>query len=200
MRRTLARIVAAAALVGALGCGAARPSKFYHLDMPEAVAPANPSGPSLLIGKISAPHFYRDDRIVYRTPRGDMGTYENHRWAEPPSEMLEAMLQRMLRGTGKFRSVQPLRSNARGDFILRGRLDIFEEIVGPPLAARVEFEIELYDRESGTTVWSRVYTQSEPVSKKEVPALVQAFDRNVRRGMEQVIAGLGEYFAAHPPK
>jgi ABC-type uncharacterized transport system auxiliary subunit len=185
-------------------CGSARPSKFYSLEVPASVAaPADNTAPfpvSLLVGRIRAPHIYRDDRIVYRSSGLQLGTYEYHRWAEPPTDMLEAMLVRTLRASGRYRSVQSLSSNTRGDYIVRGRLFDFEEISSPSVVARVAFEIELFDQQSGTVVWTQFYSSDEPVEGKEVPQVVEALDRNVRRGFNQITAGIEQYFAKNPPK
>lgn len=190
----------------AAGCGSARPSKFYQLEVPEVPPPATSTYPiSLLVTRMNAPHLYRDDRIVYRTSREELGTYEYHRWAEPPTEMIESLLIHMLRASGRYRSVQTQRSNARGEYILRGRLHNLEEISGSQVLARVTFEFELYEIKTGTAVWSHFYTHNEPVSgsakdKQAVARVVEALDRNVKHGLEQVVAGMDQYFAGHPPK
>ncbi len=200
MRRSVTCLTLVIALLFS-ACGAARPNNYYMLELPSSRPAATGTLPvSLLVGRMAAPHIFRDDRIVYRSGSTQMGTYEYHRWSEPPTEMLEAMLIRLLRDSGRYQSVQSQRSNARGDFILRGRLFHLEEVSGPPLLARVAFEIELYDVKNGTTVWSQYYSHDEPVSAKEVPAVVEALTRNVQAGLQQVIAGLDQYFASHPPK
>lgn len=196
------RFAAVLALVPALGlcsCGAARPSQYYTLELPAAADRAGDAlGVSLLVGRLAAPHLYRDTRVVYRQGATRIGTYEYHRWAEPPTDMLEAMLLRLLRSSGKYRSVQRLGSNARGDYIVRGRLHQFEEVSGPGLAARVTFEIELYEQASGTTVWSHLYSHDEPVAGKDVPAVIEALNRNVQRGLAEAASRLDDYFAARP--
>jgi ABC-type uncharacterized transport system auxiliary subunit len=205
---TMRRFHAVATVILGLGamasCGGTRPSKYYQLEVP-AGPPASASASevhpvSLLVGRLTASHLYREDRIVYRSNNGQMGAYEYHRWAEPPTEMVEAMLVRLLRESGHYRSVQTLRSNTRGDYIVRGRLDDFEEVSDGQIAARVTLEIDLYEIKSGTVVWSKFYSQDEPVSAKEVPAVVKALNRNLQRGLAQVAAGLDQYFSAHPPK
>jgi ABC-type uncharacterized transport system auxiliary subunit len=182
-------------------CGTARPSKYYSLELPTA-SPANskPFPVALLVGHITAPHLFRDDRIVYRMSTGEIGTYQYHRWAEPPTDMLEGMLLRLLRASEKYQTVQHLSSNARGDYIVRGKLEEMEEVSGPPLIARVTMEIELYEQKSGTTVWSHFYSHDEPVQGKEVPNLVAALNRNLHRGLDEVAVGLDQYFATHPQK
>ena len=178
-------------------CGAVRPSKYYTLDLPAAApAAANSYPAALLVGRLSAPHLYRDTRVVYRTGATEIGTYEYHRWVEPPTDMLEAMLMRVLRDSGKYPSVQRQGANARGDYIVRGRLNEFGEVNAGGLTARISFEMELYDVKSGTTVWSHFYAHDEPVNGKDVPAVVEALNRNAQRGLGEVAAGLDRFFAS----
>jgi len=201
MRRFCTAFLTAAATLLLVSCGAARPSKYYSLDLPGAsAAGGNTHEVALLVGHLSAPHLYRDDRLVYRTGTTEIGTYEYHRWAEPPSDMLEAMLLHLLRASGKYRTVQRLGSNARGDYILRGRLHRLEEGNSGGLTARVAFEIELYEQASGTTVWSHFYSHDDPVNGKDVPAVVEAMNRNVQRGLAEVAARLDQFFDSLPKK
>ena len=76
------------------GCGAARPSKCYQLTVPAASTSVTvaPYRVTLLVGPITASHLFRDDQIVYRSTGQAVGTYESHRWAEPPPEMIEDIL------------------------------------------------------------------------------------------------------------
>jgi ABC-type uncharacterized transport system auxiliary subunit len=196
MRRFLAATLIAALAVTVAGCGAAKPSKYYALDLPSVRPASGGAYPvSMLVGRISAPHLYRDDRLVYRSGDSQIGTYEYHRWAEPPAEMMEAILLRMLRASGKYQSVQRQASNTQGDYILRGRLHQFEEVAGTPLQARVSFELELYDTKTGTTAWTHFYSQEEAVTGKAVPDVVQALNRNVQRGLTEATDSLDRFFA-----
>jgi ABC-type uncharacterized transport system auxiliary subunit len=154
---------------------------------------------TLLVGTVSAPQLYREDQIVYGTPGESMGLYQTHRWAEPPSDMLQEVLFRELQASGRYRSVNTLRSSGHADYIVRGRLYDFKEVSANPLSARVAMEFELRETKGGTTVWSQYYAHDEPVSGKEVTAVVAALDRNVQGIVGQVKAALEQYFAAHPP-
>jgi ABC-type uncharacterized transport system auxiliary subunit len=185
------------------GCGAARPSKYYQLTVPGDVTAAQPTDPApvtLLLGAWWTSHLYRDDRIVYSNAGEGMGTYEYQRWAEPPTEMIEEMLLRELRASGRYRAVHAHRSNANGDFLLRGRLYDLKEISGPSMQARVTFEVDLRDVKTGATVWTHYYTHDEPVSRKDMADVVSALDKNVQQGIKEVVAGLDQYFASHPVK
>jgi ABC-type uncharacterized transport system auxiliary subunit len=183
------------------GCGAARPVKYYQLTVPgDMTTPsdANAFPVTLLVGPLLGSHLYRDDRIVYSGGES-MGTYDTQRWASPPTEMLQEVLFRELRASGKYKTVNTLRSNARGDYILNGRLYDFKEVTGSAFVARVAVEYELRDSKTGATVWSHYYSHDEPVSGKDVGAVAAAIDRNVQGIVSQVQAGVAEYFQAHPP-
>lgn len=185
-------------------CGASRPVKYYVLDPGEthpAPAAASARYPiTLLVARLGSSHLYRDDRLVYGSGPVELGTYEYHRWAEPPIEMVQDALIDALRSTGDYRSVAAIASNLRGEYILRGRLDSLDEVDKPEITARVSIELELFDPRAGATVWTGTYSHDEPVKGKTVPDVVEAMDRNLRSGVQQLAANLGQYFAEHPPQ
>jgi len=180
------------------GCGATRPSKYYQLTMPSEKTSSVDPPPypvTLLLGPISTSHLYRDDHIVFTSTGEAMGTYEYQKWAEPPAEMVNDVLLRELRASGRFEHVYSLRSNVRGDYVLRGFLYDFREVTGNGDAARVAFEFELRDSKTGATVWSHSYSHDEPVNGKEVSAVVAALDHNIQNGLRDVTGGLDQYFS-----
>jgi ABC-type uncharacterized transport system auxiliary subunit len=186
----------------AAGCGAARPSKYYQLTVPgdmTAASGTNVIPVTILLGSLTGSHLYREDRLVYSSAGQNMGTYEYQRWAEPPTEIIQDVLFRQLRASGRYRSVNMLRSSARGDFILRGRLYDFKEVEANPAVARVALEYELRDVKTGETVWSQFYSHDEPVGGKDVSSVVAALDRNVQGLIGQMRSSLEQYFSAHPP-
>jgi ABC-type uncharacterized transport system auxiliary subunit len=199
-----ALITALALMVGLLsGCGAARPSKYYQLTVPAeagAVEKADAVPVTLLLGQLMTSHLYREDRIVYGNGAEQLGTYEYQRWAEPPTEMIQEVLLRELRSSGRYRAVHYRRSNMLGDFALRGRLYDFKEVDEGQISARVTLELEMRDLKNGATVWTHYYTRDEPASGKDVPAVVAALDKNVQRAVKEVVESLDQYFASHPVK
>ena len=200
-------LLAILAVLFTAACGASRPVKYYQLQVPQPAQPAaaNPLPISLLLGRVAAPRLYRTDRIIYSTRPEQMGTYEYHRWAAPPDDMIENALISLLRASGQYSSVEMVSSNARGDYILRGHLVSLEEVDEPSLAARFAINLELFYPKTGTTVWSQSYSHDEPVTsgngkKKKVAVadVVDALNRNVQQGLTQLTASLGQYFADHP--
>lgn len=196
-----ARALLALATIFIAGCGAARPSKYYQLTVPSDASPAADPAPlpiSLLVGRITAPPLYREDQIVYGSNGESMGTYEYHRWAEAPTEMIQEILLRELRASGRFRSVSLLRSNMRGDYLLHGHLFDFKGINGT--VARFTMELELRDMKTDTSVWTHFYSHDEPVSEKNIDAIVSALDHNVQQGIAEFRSSLDQHFAEHSPE
>jgi len=202
--KKLCALGALAVAIGLMsGCGAARPSKYYQLTPPSGPSSiANQDAPPihLLLGPMQTSHLYREDRIVYSSERQQMGTYETERWSEPPVEMMQSVLLRKLRNSGHYRDVNTLRSGARGDYLLRGRLYDFKEVSGKALIARLSFDLEMHDTKTNGTVWTYSYNFDEPVSGKDVASVVAALDRNVQRAAGEVAGALDQYFSTHPPK
>lgn len=190
-----------AAIIVTANCGAARPVKYYTLNpapVPEPSVSVENDAPlpvTILIGRITASHLYRDNPIVYSTGSVELGTYQDHRWAEVPTEMLETMLTQSLRAKGKFRSVGRLGSRARGDYVLRGHLYSLEEVDSPSLVARFSLSLELFQPTTGNVVWSQSYSHDEPVNKKTVSAVVEALRQNVLAGLDQLTNSLDAYIS-----
>ncbi len=186
----------------ASGCGATRPSSYYQLTVPGDIAPVADPKPypvTLLVGPIRTSHLYREDHIVYSSNGESMGTYEFQRWAQPPTEMIQEILLRQLRTSGRYRGVDVLRSNSRGDYLLFGRLFDFKEVSGNALVARLTVEWELRDMKTASTVWTHYYTHDEPVNGKEMSSVVAALDHNVQQSVSEVKSGLDQFFSTRQP-
>jgi ABC-type uncharacterized transport system auxiliary subunit len=201
------RLRFAALLICALiaaGCGVSRPVHYYVLDPVKDSGPAPASGTPrfpvrLLIARISSSHLYRDDRLVFGSGPVELGTFEYQRWAEPPAEMIQDALINVLQSTGDYRSVSAINSAVRGEYILRSQLNSLDEVDKPEIAARFSIHMELFDPRTGSTVWADSYSHDEPVNGKTVANVVEALDRNVHSGLQQLATALGQYFMAHPP-
>jgi ABC-type uncharacterized transport system auxiliary subunit len=183
------------------GCGASRPPRYYQLTVPSDAGMAERPDAvpiSLVLNGFYTSHLYREDRIVYGNGPEQLGTYEYQRWAEPPTEMIDEVLLRQLRASGRYRAVHMRRSNIPADFVLHGRLYDFKELDGGGPSTRVTMEMEMRDLKTGAVVWNHYYTHDEPASGKNVEAIVAALDKNVQNGVREIIAALDQYFAAHP--
>src|SRR5579862_92476 len=195
-----AAVIVLAMVVGVVcGCGAVPQTKYYQLTAPRETSPAPAGDPlpvTLLVGPLKASHLYREDRLVYATDSEEMGTYQVHRWAQPPTEMLQELLWRSLRASRQYSAVYLLTSGSHGDFLLQGNLYDFKELSGSPLATRVNMELELRDLRTGAIVWTHSYSHDESVSGKDVSAVVAALDQNAQRCVSEAETSLNDFFAA----
>jgi ABC-type uncharacterized transport system auxiliary subunit len=200
MRRAMLLILIVPAILGLGGCGTPKPIMYYGLQIPATPAPASYTWPiEMVVGRITGTDVLEASPIVYKTGRNQMGTYQYHRWTESPVELVQAKLTRLLRTTGEYQSVSGGGNASSGELVIRGRLYDFTEVDGDAISGLVSMEFELYNRKTARILWSHFYSQTEPVEAKQVPAVVQALDRNLDRGLKETIAGLGQYFASHPP-
>jgi ABC-type uncharacterized transport system auxiliary subunit len=167
---------------------------------PPTTQPPTQVSISLLVARPITSHLYRDDRIVFGAGPVELGTYEFERWAQSPADMIQDLLVSYLRASKEYRSVLRPGSNAKGDFVVRSYLKSLYEVDKPDFVARFDIHLDLYDPKAGTIVWSGNYSHDEPVESKTVSAVVEALDKNVRAGLQQLTADLGKYFAEHPPQ
>jgi ABC-type uncharacterized transport system auxiliary subunit len=186
------------------GCGTTKPSKYYQLTAPAAGAPTVTGATipaTIIVGRLHTSDVYKDTRLVYSVGPQQMGTYERERWIGAPPVLIQEVLLRELRASGRYKGVHYPESNVIGDYVLRGRLYDFKEVdSGETPAARLTMDMELRNLKTGTAVWTLSYSHDEPVNAKTVPDVVSALNNNVQRAVGEVAAGLEQYFSTHPIK
>jgi ABC-type uncharacterized transport system auxiliary subunit len=179
-------IVAAVACIVGAGCVSTRPVHYYTLAPGAPAAPqSKPDGLVLLVGDIATPEALQDGRIRYRTGANEAGAYEYHRWTERPGAMVRNALVRALRDSGKYQRVLESGSSVSGDYLLRGKLEEFDEVdgssgSGSSIQTRISLHLELLERKTNQNVWDRTWEREEPVRSKTVVEVVQSFDTNLQ--------------------
>jgi ABC-type uncharacterized transport system auxiliary subunit len=197
MHRMTSLIVVSLVAIFINGCGSGRPIHYYTMDLPAAPEPSTGAYPvTLLIGRIDASELLRDEPIVYRSGPNEIGTYQYHQWAEPPTAMVRNMLIRQLRACGKYRAVDRVGSSVRGEYVLHCRLDDFEEVDTASIAALVSLDFQLYDRKTGRTVWTDYDSHRTPVEGKQIPDVVSALNQDLAQCLSDITSGLNAYFSA----
>jgi ABC-type uncharacterized transport system auxiliary subunit len=186
-----------ALLLLASGC-APHKIQYYQISTGAKQAAPAETGPVLLVGRIVTPMALQDGRIRYLAGLNEVGTYEYHRWTDPPGIMVKDALIHVLRASGKFKSVQEAASSAEGDYSLRGKLVDFSEVDGNGISTRVSLDLELREVKTGRLVWNETFTHDDPVPAKVVADVVQSLDRNLQAVLGNVASDIGTYIAAHP--
>ena len=179
-----------------VGCVGGRPIHYYAINPPAAASAASrPDGPALLIGRIATPEALQDGRIRYRSDSNEVGAYEYHRWTERPASMVQDLLLRTLRASGKYRQVQEASTAAAGDYLVRGKLYELEEIDNPGIRTRVSLRLELLDRKTGMVVWNHHYDRDESVEGKTIHDVVLSLERNLQQVITEAASGIDAFLS-----
>jgi cholesterol transport system auxiliary component len=144
----------------------------------------------LLIGRIATPEALQDGRIRYLSGSNEVGAYEYHRWTKRPPTMVQDLLLRTLRASGKYRQVQEVSTAAAGDYLVRGKLYELEEIDNPGIRTRVSLRLELLDRKTGVVVWNHHYDRDESVEGKTIHDVVLSLERNLQQVITEAASGI----------
>jgi ABC-type uncharacterized transport system auxiliary subunit len=186
------RAIVVSVVVGLLaGCGSVRgPAvRYYKLDIPPAPAPAGPSMPvPLRIEPFRTTSLLRQDRIVYRPSPVEVGFYEYHRWAEPPTDTVTKALADQLAGRRLFQSVGISDGAERAAYVLRGSIDRLQEVdYKGAVRAQVTISLELEDPVRGEKIWASVASSECVVAKSDVQAVVAAMGRASQQSIERLV-------------
>jgi cholesterol transport system auxiliary component len=178
---TFSGVLVIAACLADAGCLATRPVHYYTLGPGGSGATrSKPDGLILLVGNIATPEALQDGRIRYRTGSNEAGGYEYHRWTERPGSMVRSALIRTLRESGRYQRVLESGSSVNGDYLLRGKLEEFDEVDGASIQTKISLHVELVALRTNQDVWDHMLDREEPVSSKTVIEVVQSLDRNLR--------------------
>jgi ABC-type uncharacterized transport system auxiliary subunit len=184
------------ASVAAIACVSSKPVHYYTLG--RVVPPANQSkadGQVLLVGTFATPEALQDGRIRYKRGSNETGAYEFHRWTERPGTMVRDELIRVLRHSGKYQRVLVAGSATNGDYLVRGKLEEFEEVDAATIQTRISLYVEVLDRKTNQNVWEHTIAREEPVNGKTVPEVVQSLDRNLQHVVSEAADGIDQFLS-----
>lgn len=191
-------IARVALIVAAAGCGGRTPpTRYYALELP--AAGAGGGGPTIVLEQLSTDEGYDDERMVYRTGRYRLDYYDYHRWSAPPGVIISNYLERGLERSGQFRAV--VRDVTRdAKVVLAGRVVAIEEVDVSKGAweGHLVVELRLVDTESGDSLWSEQYDESEPLTRQTPEGLAAAISAAMARIVERAVPAISARLAAHP--
>jgi len=188
---TLATLTISACLIGCVN--RARFPAYYTLHVPPAidVPIAGGTRPSLAVREFRSPAYLRQGAIVYRISPEQVGFYQYHRWAGDPREFVTNAIIDRLRATGRFAEVRSYDGRSDVDFVLNGRLEKLEEVdYEGGVKVKVAFSAEITDPRAGKTVWSNTASESAPVEKRNVPAVVAEMSQATDHAIQKLLASL----------
>lgn len=192
------RTFSVSVVIGLLvGCGSVSgpATKYYKLDIPPAPTPAGQSVPvSLRIEPFRTSSLLRQDRIVYRPSPVEVGFYEYHRWAEPPSDTVTKAIADQLMKRRVFQSVEISDSGEKAVYVLSGTIDRLQEVdyMG---AVRVQVSIsaELEDPVRRQKVWSSAASSECVVARSDVQAVVAAMGQASQQSIGRLVTDVAKF-------
>jgi ABC-type uncharacterized transport system auxiliary subunit len=188
---TLVMLTLSACLIGCVS--KAKFPTYYTLHVPPVadVPPAAGTRASVAVCEFRSPAYLRQGAIVYRASPEQVGFYQYHRWAVDPREFLTNAIADRLRASGRFAEVKIYDGRSDVDFILSGRLEKLEEVDSEGgVRAEVALSAQMTDLRSGKTVWANAASESAPVDKRNVAAVVAEMSQATDRAVQKLLASL----------
>ena len=184
MRRfsqSLSRVLLATAVVFLGACSILpkqEPLDVYRLPTAFTNAKAGEPAPwSLRISKPKSSETLDRARIAV-IPQGDViSSYKGARWSDPAPVLLRNRLTDAFYSDGRTQSISTDDSDLQADFELGGELQAFQsEYHGAAIEVVIRLDARLSD-DRQRIVASRRFEVRQPVSDKEVPAVVAGFGK-----------------------
>lgn len=110
--------------------------------------------------------------------------------------MVCASLAQALQISGKYQSVLVSSSSAVGDYLIHGKLYEFDEVDREAIQTSIALQVDLMDLKTKRVVWDDLVRRDEPVSSKNVNAVVQSLDRNLRAVAKETASEIDTLLAA----
>lgn len=199
--RYLALAVAAVIVAVPLACKIPQ-TRYYSIDYPhsaDASAAAAAIPASLVVERFRGSEAYTRDRLVYRESLNELNFYEYHRWTSSPVDMATELMLHTLKTRGRFAGVHSIRESEKGDLVLRGWVEHFEEVDQPSVVALVELHLEVFDAKTRDRVWSGHLRADEPIGTRTVPGVVAALDTSLKSVSNQLAEQMETAFAKYKP-
>jgi cholesterol transport system auxiliary component len=192
--------LAAVLTTGCLG-GASPPDHFYRLS---AGAPAEPLARAALPGTVEVERFSAEGVVAERpllfTRRSaplEVHQQLYHYWTESPTVLLQRQLVDYLRAAGAGDTVVTPALGVRPDWVVQGRIERFEVMVGGERrTAVVEIELGLTRSPGGALVHVGTYRAERPVADDGAQAAVEALGHGVAEIYGRFLADVARARAA----
>jgi cholesterol transport system auxiliary component len=152
------------------------PSDVYRLPIAATTSKTvTPEPWSLRVVKPKSSETLDSSRIAV-IPQGDViSSYKGARWSDPAPVLLRNRLTEAFYRDGRVQSISTDDSNLQADFELGGELQAFQsEYRGQAIDVVIRLDARLAD-DHQRIVASRRFEVHQPVSDKQVPAVVAAF-------------------------
>lgn len=178
------------------GCGGKIPNtNYYLLHLPDPPArSAEPLPKTAVLMPFDASEMLTQDRIVYRPTREEVGFYEYHRWAEDPRTTVTNAFLNHLRRLNTFSQVVPFDARAKGDYIIRGRIERLEEVdFEQGVTVHVRLSAEVVEANTQEAVWQGTEEGAGEVTVGEVRDVVRQMSAATQASLQKLASSLDQH-------
>jgi len=184
-----------------VGCSAPAPrEQIYELNQVQLDAAPEASGAGaaqpaldgiLLVNPLASSGAYGARRIAWRDLSEPLRLrlLDGHLWSSPPPLMVQERLLRCLGERRAAASVVPPGVPTSVDFVLDGRIDVFEAQLSRDGhgAIAVETELFLTRRVNRTLLWQQRFSYSEPINELSAESAVAGFARVLQQLCDDLV-------------
>ncbi len=205
LRMAAAALAMMLLLTACLSLGVKKEFAVYGLTLDAPVQEGPVVKWQLLIDLPTAPDPVSTQRIVLKPGDSAFGVFENARWTDRGPELFQALLLQGFERSKRIIGVGRLSSSVGGDLALTGELRSFEAIYPPTgeVQAHIVYSAKLIHYPTSRVLAARVFEQRIRSSGRDLPAVVEAFDRGVEVLIPEVVdwalvTGEANWQAAYP--
>ncbi len=188
------RLVLALALSLSSACSIlpqADPSDVYRLpthQVQHGTSGVAPLDWSLRLNKPLTSEVLNSPRIAV-VPQGDLiSSYKGARWSDPAPTLLRNRMLDAFQRDGRVQRLSADDSNLQADYELAGELQSFQSEYGAQgLNVVIRFDARLVQGHTQRILASQRFEVRQPLSDKQIPAVVEGFGQASDRLMEQLV-------------
>jgi cholesterol transport system auxiliary component len=156
------------------------------LELPR---PARCGSTTLIVFPPQAPSIYATTQMAYTTQPQQIGYFARHEWAEPPPQMLHALLIRALQDTGCFDAVVAPPYPNRYRHALRSELvELLQDFSSQPPTLLLTLRVQLGDDTAGRLVDSKQIAVREPLLQATPEAGAVAANQAAAKALREAVS------------
>jgi ABC-type uncharacterized transport system auxiliary subunit len=188
-------------LFGLYGCIANIPPTHYYTFQPGGATVTESDAPKYpyVIGVegYEADVPYQQDKIVFRTSAYEVNFYEYRRWLRPPTELVMEQALKLLTSSGMFQNVHAYAFESYADYILQGRIIMFDQWYTGATTSSVKVGIlhQLVASEEGRIVWMDTIETTATSSSLEILETIKSFEAALQDNILQAITAIDHALA-----
>ncbi len=100
----------------------------FRPDIEKQAETTSPKYPYIIaIDTFEADVPYQQTKIVFRTSPYEVNFYEYHKWLRSPEELVAEQVLKLVSAAGMFQNVHAQAFESYSDYILRGRIKMFDQ-------------------------------------------------------------------------